>query len=366
MHRPNKPSAYLVATTKLQHEWSANRCVPHINSDWIDELLADPSFEQMHSMVKVRLLLAGLLALDKAPGLSPGARAAAAAAQHAAKRAELRSALARLRDAVSGDADEWDKVTAAAAGPMDGRLDLQSVMQRSPAVQESMTHLEQLVAASTNQHLITPLEDEFLRDPPSILDPEGAHFVVRQHARVQPLSAGFVYTQATPPPPSLLQAQGVHASTAGAPAAAGQRVPQARTQQASTAAASGLMRAKSRQLEQQSHGVEFLEEGAADLFKNTHQKYGVASAVRPAVHSRPEADEQQQQQPQQRPQQLRRQQQQRVLQQQQQQEAQRPKGPLFQHLRQQAGSSSSSLHASSSSRRAVVSTGQATAAHAGC
>lgn len=44
--------------------------------------------------------------------------------------------------------------------------------------------------------------------------------------------------------------------------------------QASTAAASGLMRAKSRQLEQQSHGVEFLEEGAADLFKNTHQKYG--------------------------------------------------------------------------------------------
>lgn len=41
-------------------------------------------------------------------------------------------------------------------------------------------------------------------------------------------------------------------------------------------------------------------------------------------------------------------------------------GHLFQHLRQQAGSSSSSLHASSSSRRAVVSTGQATAAHAGC
>lgn len=144
MHRPNKPSAFLVATTKLQHEWSANRCVPHINSDWIDELLADPSFEQMHSMVKVRLLLAGLLALDKALGLSPGARAAAAAAQHAANRAELRSALARLRDAVSGDADEWDKVTAAAAGPMDGRLDLQSVMQRSPAVR--VAHAQDLPA----------------------------------------------------------------------------------------------------------------------------------------------------------------------------------------------------------------------------
>lgn len=46
--------------------------------------------------------------------------------------------------------------------------------------------------------------------------------------------------------------------------------------QGGAAAASGLFRAKSRQLEQQSRAVVVVkpEEGAADLFKNTHQKYG--------------------------------------------------------------------------------------------
>lgn len=133
MYKPNKPSAHLVASTKLQHEWSANRCVPHISSSWLDELLTDSSFTQMNSMVKIRLLLAGLLALDKAPDLT--AAGARPASQHqAASRAELQTALQRLRDVVSADADEWDKVMAAAAGPMDGRLDLDTVMQRSSAV----------------------------------------------------------------------------------------------------------------------------------------------------------------------------------------------------------------------------------------
>jgi hypothetical protein len=129
MFKPSKPSAYLVASTKLQHEWSANRCVPHISSSWLDELLTDSSFSQMNSMVKIRLLLAGLLALDKAPDCAHPARQ-----QPAASRAELQTALQRLRDVVSADADEWDKVMAAAAGPMDGRLDLDTVMQRSSAV----------------------------------------------------------------------------------------------------------------------------------------------------------------------------------------------------------------------------------------
>lgn len=46
--------------------------------------------------------------------------------------------------------------------------------------------------------------------------------------------------------------------------------------QGDAAAASGLFRAKARQLEQQSRAVVVVtpEEGAADLFKNTHQKYG--------------------------------------------------------------------------------------------
>ncbi len=140
MQRPGKPSAFLVASTKLANEWSANRCVPHISSEWLDELLSDPSLGQLNSMAKIRLLLAGLLALDKVPDVTDTATAAAAGGSRQAKqqqafeRAELQRALQRLRDVVGAEADEWVKVMAAAAGPLDGRLHLESVMQRSPAV----------------------------------------------------------------------------------------------------------------------------------------------------------------------------------------------------------------------------------------
>lgn len=146
MHRQhNKPSALLVANTKLANEWSANRCVPHISSDWLEELLADPAgLGQMNSMAKIRLLLAGLLALDKAPDMTAAASATAGGGrqaseqqqqqQQALKRAELQRSLQKLQDVLGGEADEWVKVMAAAAGPLDGRLHLDAVMQRSPAV----------------------------------------------------------------------------------------------------------------------------------------------------------------------------------------------------------------------------------------
>jgi hypothetical protein len=133
MYKTSKPSASLIAKTKLQHDWSANRCVQHINSDWLDELLSDPESATMHSMVKIRLLLAGLLALDQAPATA-AASTRQAIQEQAARRAQLQGALQKLRSMVASDADEWDKVMAAAAGPMDGRLDLEPVMQRSPAV----------------------------------------------------------------------------------------------------------------------------------------------------------------------------------------------------------------------------------------
>lgn len=137
MHKQIKPSAFLVANTKLAHEWSVNRCVPHISSEWLDELLSDPSLGQMNSMAKIRLLLAGLLALDKAPDVTDAGAAAGtrqANQQQAGQRAELQRALQRLQDVVGSEADEWVKVMAAAAGPLDGRLHLQAVMQKSPAV----------------------------------------------------------------------------------------------------------------------------------------------------------------------------------------------------------------------------------------
>lgn len=137
----NKPSALLVANTKLANEWSANRCVPHISSDWLEELLADPAgLGQMNSMAKIRLLLAGLLALDKAPDVTAAAAASAGGGRQGASEqqqqqwAELQHSLQRLRDVLGAEADEWVKVMAAAAGPLDGRLHLDAVMQRSPAV----------------------------------------------------------------------------------------------------------------------------------------------------------------------------------------------------------------------------------------
>lgn len=138
MYKTNKPSASLIAKTKLQHDWSANRCVQHITSDWLDELLSDPQLTTLNSMVKVRLLLAGLLALDQAPATA-AASGRQALQQQAATRAQLQGALQKLRNMVASDADEWDKIMAAAAGPMDGRLDLEPVMQRSPAVSASNT-----------------------------------------------------------------------------------------------------------------------------------------------------------------------------------------------------------------------------------
>jgi hypothetical protein len=91
----------------------------------------------MNSMAKIRLLLAGLLALDKAPDVTDAGAAAGtrqANQQQAGQRAELQRALQRLQDVVGSEADEWVKVMAAAAGPLDGRLHLQAVMQKSPAV----------------------------------------------------------------------------------------------------------------------------------------------------------------------------------------------------------------------------------------
>lgn len=158
MHRPGKPPAFLVATTKLQHEWSANRGVPHISSDWLDELLSDHRFGEINSMVKIRLLLAGLLAVDQTAGVASSAASSrdasgpAAQQQRAAERAELQRALQRLRTAVASDADEWDKVMSAAAGPMDGRLDLEAVMQQSQAVGDTYRQQQQGKGKGRERH----------------------------------------------------------------------------------------------------------------------------------------------------------------------------------------------------------------------
>lgn len=56
--------------------------------------------------------------------------------------------------------------------------------------------------------LLLLLQGLFLQDPPSVLEAAGTHFVVRANPSVQPLSTGFNYMQATPPPTTARHAQG--------------------------------------------------------------------------------------------------------------------------------------------------------------
>jgi hypothetical protein len=121
------PDAFTVATTKLSQDWSANRCVSHINEDWLNALLDDARFGSMDPMLKVRLLLAGMVAVNQqVPANNSSSNVPA--------REGLQGTLARLQAAAATDADEWVKVTAAGAGQLDGRLDLAAVMQQSAVV----------------------------------------------------------------------------------------------------------------------------------------------------------------------------------------------------------------------------------------
>ncbi|KAF6265081.1 hypothetical protein COO60DRAFT_1114469 [Scenedesmus sp. NREL 46B-D3] len=146
------PDAFTVATTKLSQDWSANRCVSHVNEDWLNTLLDDARFSSIDAMLKVRLLLAGMVALNQQPPASQGS-------DSLPEREGLQGSLARLQAAAATDADEWVKVTAAAAGQLDGRLDLAAVMQQSAVVHETMTGLRrQMQEPSTQQQLFPPLE----------------------------------------------------------------------------------------------------------------------------------------------------------------------------------------------------------------
>lgn len=132
-----------VASTKLSQDWSANRGVPHINPEFLNRLLSDDRFATMESAVKIRLLLAGMLALDQVPAASAAGGGSPAASdpaqqrqQQAQARAQVHESLQQLRSAVAADGDEWCKIMAAAAGDLQGRLDLPAVMQRSAVVSE--------------------------------------------------------------------------------------------------------------------------------------------------------------------------------------------------------------------------------------
>jgi hypothetical protein len=123
------PDAFTVATTKLSQDWSANRCVPHINEDWLNALLDDARSAGMDPPMKVRLLLAGMVALNQQ---QPNSQSNSSSSDPA--REGLQEALARLQATAAKEADEWVKVTAAAAGQLDGRLDLAAVMRQSAVV----------------------------------------------------------------------------------------------------------------------------------------------------------------------------------------------------------------------------------------
>eukprot|EP00878_Enallax_costatus_P012143 GHUV01012679.1.p1 GENE.GHUV01012679.1~~GHUV01012679.1.p1 ORF type:complete len:543 (+),score=113.65 GHUV01012679.1:290-1918(+) len=190
------PDPFLVATTKLSQEWSANRVVPHMNDEWLDTVLSDERFpKEMDNAVKCRLLLAGLLALNTPTYQDSGA-----------VRTQLQASLHRLQQAAKPkEADEWFRITAAGAGPLDGRLHLDAVTQQSAVVQETVTSLKDQIQQSTNQHLFPPLESIYMDSNSSgfTLNPNAGHFTLRPNPRVQPLTTGVSYAAATPPPPAL-------------------------------------------------------------------------------------------------------------------------------------------------------------------
>lgn len=96
-----------------------------MNEEWLDTVLSDDRFaREMDNGVKCRLLLAGLLALNSPTYQDIGIA-----------RAELQESLQRLQQAAKPkDADEWFRITAAAAGPLDGRLHLDAVTRHSAVV----------------------------------------------------------------------------------------------------------------------------------------------------------------------------------------------------------------------------------------
>jgi hypothetical protein len=77
-----------------------------------------------------------------------------------------------------------------------------AALLREPLLSQALT------AGARGVHARRPpcLQDLFLCGPPSVLDPGAGHFRVRHDPLIQPLSAGFSYAQATPPPPALGEA----------------------------------------------------------------------------------------------------------------------------------------------------------------
>jgi hypothetical protein len=106
--------------------------VPHITEDWLNTLLDDARSAGMDPMLKVRLLLAGVIALNQQQPNGQSSSSSSSSSNPA--RDGLQDALARMQSAAATDADEWVKVTAAAAGQLDGRLDLAAVMRQSAVV----------------------------------------------------------------------------------------------------------------------------------------------------------------------------------------------------------------------------------------
>eukprot|EP00879_Flechtneria_rotunda_P008869 GHRR01009289.1.p1 GENE.GHRR01009289.1~~GHRR01009289.1.p1 ORF type:complete len:140 (-),score=50.61 GHRR01009289.1:1590-2009(-) len=123
MSQQRGPDAYTVATTKLAQEWSANRCTPHINAEWLTRLVDDDRFGGMDAMMKVRLLLAALIAVNQ-PNSQVNWQSSG----------QLQAVLGKLQRVAAADPDEWVRVMAAAASDFDGRLDLDAVMQQSAVV----------------------------------------------------------------------------------------------------------------------------------------------------------------------------------------------------------------------------------------
>jgi hypothetical protein len=113
---PVGPNLGYLLASRLGADWSAERF--QVKPEVLAELSPD-AFKPLDPLVKARLLLACVMAGGRGGG--------AAAASTAAAGSALGAQLARLREMGLADEDAWVKVTAAAAGDFDGRLDMDAL-----------------------------------------------------------------------------------------------------------------------------------------------------------------------------------------------------------------------------------------------
>ncbi|GIM11096.1 hypothetical protein Vretimale_14655 [Volvox reticuliferus] len=130
--------------SKLSGEWSAQAGASGLTEERLNAL--SRCFGTLDSMVKVRLLLAGLFVPSR-------------------DRSRLQPQLSELSSQAASNQDEWVRATAAAVGDFSGLMDMRALMAQFPLVRESVLRFSsQLSEMNTPTSLLPQTEQYMHRD----------------------------------------------------------------------------------------------------------------------------------------------------------------------------------------------------------